>query len=1005
MRVIIKLDDISDKGLAIVRAIQRLGHDTEIVTNCQDLEKARDLRRGLVQSIPATRVYRWSWPEALPEPQKAILLQEFLLRLRPDLIVVIVSDENPDTTSATELGNRSMLNRLLIIMCAVDGTERSATDKLDLPADLARALSESPKKPQQRPFQNRLKLAMVGPVLPSRSGIAVYTDELVNELSAFYDITLVDTTPEALRRELSDGLSEALRDDSLAKGGHPNLAWFMDHAAEFDRVVYQVGNSAHHAGMLAAIGNVPGISVLHDFFLGHLRWWEYAHGVHPRRKRELWREHGLKALLEDKNDDAATALIYPFNASVFEESLGVIVHSKHASDLTRAWHGATYDQKVFLVPLLRKAVVSASRQDARQALGLSQDAFVVCSFGGVSPLKLHHTIINAWADSSLALNPSCKLIFVGDKGDPKYLQQLQSVTEQLPFPENVEITGFTDSETYSRYLDAADLAIQLRTQSRGETSAAVLDCMNRGLPTIVNSHGSMAELDDDAVFKVRDDFTSPELVHALETLHRNLPLRLKLSAHGREVIASRHCPKVCASRYHEIIEAAYTHTSVSKNAPALGAQDEEDVLDAKDALKRLGCTPEESIELLDKLLDIQPIAARTLFLDITDVVSSGRRSGIERTATQLCASLIRAAPNDLSVVPVYLSQTPTGWCHFIANRFVATELGKTKPWLADVIAQPLDGDVLMTLDLTAHPVAQAKRSGLFDDYQKRGVKLASLVYDLLPIRMPEVFPPRAGEFHAQWLEVVASFDAAICISNHVAQDLQQWMKEQHLENPNYKIGAVLLGSETGIFSGWGRTNSELFGRAALTLLEHDMTYLMVGTIEPRKGYLQTLEAFSHLWRHGFDGNLIIVGHEGWKSVPDDQRHDIPETVAYILQHPELGKRLHWLSDTNDPELDNIYQLADCLIAASYDEGFGLPLIEAARHRLPVLARDIEVFREVAPLNTRFFKANNPVELAEAIQSTVWEPMPRPIKAPPTTTWAQSAEQVLQWLRDKGLLQS
>lgn len=37
----------------------------------------------------------------------------------------------------------------------------------------------------------------------------------------------------------------------------------------------------------------------------------------------------------------------------------------------------------------------------------------------------------------------------------------------------------------------------------------------------------------------------------------------------------------------------------------------------------------------------------------------------------------------------------------------------------------------------------------------------------------------------------------------------------------------------------------------------------------------------------------------------------------------------------------------CLIAASFGEGFGLPLIEAAQHGLPIMARDIAVFREVA----------------------------------------------------------
>ncbi len=72
------------------------------------------------------------------------------------------------------------------------------------------------------------------------------------------------------------------------------------------------------------------------------------------------------------------------------------------------------------------------------------------------------------------------------------------------------------------------------------------------------------------------------------------------------------------------------------------------------------------------------------------------------------------------------------------------------------------------------------------------------------------------------------------------------------------------------------------------------SFLMVGTIEPRKGYLQTVEAFSELWNEGIDVNLVIVGKEGWIGLPDDMRRDIPKTVECLPHHPELNKRLFWL---------------------------------------------------------------------------------------------------------------
>ncbi|MDZ7598485.1 MAG: glycosyltransferase [Desulfobacterales bacterium] len=56
--------------------------------------------------------------------------------------------------------------------------------------------------------------------------------------------------------------------------------------------------------------------------------------------------------------------------------------------------------------------------------------------------------------------------------------------------------------------------------------------------------------------------------------------------------------------------------------------------------------------------------------------------------------------------------------------------------------------------------------------------------------------------------------------------------------------------------------------------------------------------------------------------------------------------MFWLQGISDEYLEQVYACA-CLVAASLNEGFGLPLIEAARHRVPIIARDIPVFREVA----------------------------------------------------------
>jgi glycosyltransferase involved in cell wall biosynthesis len=150
-------------------------------------------------------------------------------------------------------------------------------------------------------------------------------------------------------------------------------------------------------------------------------------------------------------------------------------------------------------------------------------------------------------------------------------------------------------------------------------------------------------------------------------------------------------------------------------------------------------------------------------------------------------------------------------------------------------------------------------------------------------------------------------------------------------------------------------------------IKSSYTFLMAGTIEPRKGHLQTIAAFEILWKKGVDVNLLIVGKEGWLSLPESSRRTIPKIVNAINNSTELNKKLFWLNDASDDYLLNIYEASACLIAASEDEGFGLPLIEAARNNLPIIAREISVFREVAGDYAFYFDGLEPKKIANAIE--------------------------------------
>jgi glycosyltransferase involved in cell wall biosynthesis len=114
----------------------------------------------------------------------------------------------------------------------------------------------------------------------------------------------------------------------------------------------------------------------------------------------------------------------------------------------------------------------------------------------------------------------------------------------------------------------------------------------------------------------------------------------------------------------------------------------------------------------------------------------------------------------------------------------------------------------------------------------------------------------------------------------------------------------------------------------------------------------------------------------------------------LRKHKELGKRLFLLESASDEFLTKIYATSTCLIAASYGEGFGLPLIEAAQHKLPIICRDIPVFREVAGQHAFYFDASDAIGLSASIKQwlLLYEKTAHPTSdRMPWKTWSESAE--------------
>ncbi len=338
--------------------------------------------------------------------------------------------------------------------------------------------------------------------------------------------------------------------------------------------------------------------------------------------------------------------------------------------------------------------------------------------------------------------------------------------------------------------------------------------------------------------------------------------------------------------------------------------------------------------------------AARLLVDVTGTIKRDAGTGIQRVVKEVVRALYRGAPFTLPARAVRCEKGRL----YSANAFVASLIGGDPAPDEEVAIEP--GDRFFGLSDSWN--AFDELGDIFARVRADGGEIVTCIFDLIPELYPHACHEATVPRYRAWLRrALIESDAFLAISRTVADELADYV-DSH--KPPHRAGLKI---------GWFHCGADLPAPATETPREKIIAaasggapvFLAVGTIEPRKGQRVALQAFDALWAKSVDAKLIIVGRRGW----------FEEAVATeILTHPEFGRRLYWFEDADDGELAFLYDHAAALIFASYAEGFGLPMVEAARHGRPVICSDIPVFREVGREGAMFFRVNDPQALAKAV---------------------------------------
>lgn len=389
------------------------------------------------------------------------------------------------------------------------------------------------------------RIAWFTPLRPVASGISQYNEELLGILGRYWsiDVFVDDYRPEPFQPFEKLRIFPARRFER------------MDARDPYALVVYQFGNSPAHRYMYDLALCRPGLVVLHDTMLHHLMLASLSRRGGAKRYRAMMGERyggeGLAVadrVLQGRIPEALFS--YPLSEELIEHAQHLIVHSAFARAQVLAMHG---DAGVSVVPMGIRLPPLIERDEARRALDLPPDLFIIASVTQINPHKRIDVVLRSL--QRLRRQRAALLLVAGNASPNVPLARwvgLYGLTNA------VETLGYVDDRTARLVAAAADAIINLRYPTAGETSASLLRLMAAGRPVLVSDTGSFQELPDDVVAKVPLDAVEEATIEAFfEAFASRSVLAHQLGRNARAFVEREHSLNAMVAGYARVVRDVF----------------------------------------------------------------------------------------------------------------------------------------------------------------------------------------------------------------------------------------------------------------------------------------------------------------------------------------------------------------------------------------------------------------------------------------------------------------
>lgn len=234
--------------------------------------------------------------------------------------------------------------------------------------------------------------------------------------------------------------------------------------------------------------------------------------------------------------------------------------------------------------------------------------------------------------------------------------------------------------------------------------------------------------------------------------------------------------------------------------------------------------------------------------------------------------------------------------------------------------------------------------GMIPHTMNAACKIA-IVHDLMVKIYPENYPLISRLYLSVWLQQVKRADAIIAMSNTTKDDL-------------VRIAGIDESRIIVSHPGFEMQEAVEYDPADLSFDIEKPFVFCIGDMRPNKNLLNAIKGFQEALRNHPELRLLIAGSQAGQY----------EMLLDYVKENSLEDNVVFLGYVSAEEKAALYENALALVFVSLYEGFGIPILEAASQKCPVITSNCSSMKEIAENCSILVNPHDPSEIANAILS-------------------------------------